>query len=195
MKLLVTGCSHHRSSLAVRERIAFSPEQTREALGLFGERFPDAEAVLLSTCNRTEVYTAATGGALAPSHEQLAEFIASFHGISGTEIVDDLFERAGEDAVRHLFTVASSLDSMVLGEPQILAQVKQAYQLATEHDRVGPLTNTIFQEAVRVARRITTETTIHQHRLSLPAIALAELAREIFSRFADTQVLVMRPGE
>ena len=124
MKVQMIGCSHHHSSVAVRERLAFSPGQVGEALDGLRERFPQVEAVLLSTCNRVEIYTAAEDAELGPSHEQVAQFLADFHRLPMYEIFDDLFERTGEDAVRHLFTVAASLDSMVVGEPQILAQVK-----------------------------------------------------------------------
>ena len=88
--------------------------------------------MLLSTCNRVEIYTAAEMPVGVPSHQDVAQFLADFHGLRSVEIFDDLFERTGEDAVRHLFHVAASLDSMVLGEPQIVAQVKQAYELANE---------------------------------------------------------------
>ena len=83
--------------------------------------------MVLSTCNRVEIYTAAEAPAEMPSHQEVAEFLAEFHGLRLTDIFDDLFERTGEDVVRHLFHVAASLDSMVVGEPQIVAQVKQAY--------------------------------------------------------------------
>src|SRR3990172_7028 len=124
MKLQMIGCSHHHSPLAVRERLAFSPGQVVEALDGLRQRFPHVEAVLLSTCNRVEIYTAAEEAELGPSHEDVAQFMADFHRLPVYEIFNDLFERTGEDAVRHLFTVAASLDSMVVGEPQILPHRK-----------------------------------------------------------------------
>src|SRR5215470_14827109 len=160
MKLQLVGCSHQSSSLALRERLAFNPAQAAEALDLWRSRFPAAEAVLLSTCNRVEIYTAWDTGAAGPNHQQVAEFLAECRGLDLGAIFDDLFEQSGEAAVRHLFTVAASLDSMVLGEPQILAQVKQAYQLAQEHESVGPITHDIFQRALRVAKRVASETAI-----------------------------------
>ena len=108
---------------------------------------------------------------------------------------DDLFEQSGEGAVRHLFTVAASIDSMVLGEPQILAQVKQAYQLAQQQQSVGPITHDVFQRALRVAKRVATETSINQRRVSIPSVAVADLARNVFERFNDKQVLVIGAGE
>ena len=130
-----------------------------------------------------------------PSHEEMAQFMADFHGLPVYEIFDDLFERTGEDAIRHLFTVAASLDSMVVGEPQILAQVKQAYELATARESTGPLTHGAFQAAVRVARRVTLETTIHRRRVSIPSVAVADFASEVFESFDDKRILVIGAGE
>ena len=112
-----------------------------------------------------------------------------------SEIVPHLFVNTDEAAVRHLFSVAASLDSMVLGEPQILAQVKQAYQAATEGEATGPLLHMAFQAAIRVARRVTTETAIHQRRVSIPSVAVADFARQIFERFDDKETLVIGAGE
>ncbi len=195
MKLLMVGCSHHRSGVEVRERLAFSSAQAGEALDHLRKRFPGAEAVLLSTCNRVELYTAAEDPTGVPSHQDVAQFMAEFHGLPIYEIFDDLFERSGEDAVRHLFTVAASLDSMVVGEPQILAQVKAAYELANSCQSTGPLTHSVFQAAVRVARRVTDETTIHRRRISIASVAVGELAGELFESLADKQIVVIGAGE
>ena len=178
-----------------RERLAFNPAQAGVALDDLRKRFPEAEAVLLSTCNRVEIYTACENPTRVPSHEEMAEFMADFHGLPMYEIFDDLFERTGEDAIRHLFTVAASLDSMVVGEPQILAQVKQAYELATRRESTGPLTHGDFQAAVRVARRVTLETTIHRRRVSIPSVAVADFASEVFESFDDKQILLIGAGE
>lgn len=195
MKLQMIGCSHHHSSIAIRERLAFSPGQAGEALLKLRQQYPRTEAVLLSTCNRMEIYTAAEEAQWGPSHEDVAKFVADFHQLPMYEIFDDLFERTGEDAVRHLFTVAASLDSMVVGEPQILAQVKQAYELAKGHQSTGPLTHSIFQSAVRVAKRVATETTLHQRRVSIPSVAVGDFASQIFERFDDKKILVIGAGE
>jgi glutamyl-tRNA reductase len=111
------------------------------------------------------------------------------------EIFGELFERTGEDFVRHLFMVAASLDSMVVGEAQILGQVKQAYELAMSVESVGPLTNAAFQAALRVAKRVATETAIQQKRVSIPSVAVADYAGQFFERFDDKQVLVIGAGE
>jgi glutamyl-tRNA reductase len=194
MLVQVVGCSHHGTSIAVRERLAFSPEQTREALDHWRRVFPGVEAVLLSTCNRVEIY-AATERQPEPTLDQIATFLARFHGIDPAEVIEHLYQYSDEAAVQHLFTVAASLDSMVLGEPQILAQVKQAYQTATEQDNTGPLMHAVFQMALRAARRVAGETTIHQRRISVPSVAVGDFARQIFERFDDKQTLVIGAGE
>ncbi len=195
MKLQMIGCSHHNSSVEVRERLAFSPQQTRDALAILRQRFPQSEAVLLSTCNRMELYSAAQDPESCPTHHDVVEFLAEFHDLNAVEIFDDLFERTGEDAIRHLFTVAASLDSMVVGEAQILSQVKQAYDMATRDDCTGPLTHSAFQAAIRVAKRVASQTAINQKRVSIPSVAVADFAKEIFESFRDKQVLVIGAGE
>lgn len=195
MKVQLVGCSHHQSSVEVRGRIAFNTMQAEQALDVLRERFPRTEAVLLSTCNRIELYTAAEEQDAVPSHHQIAEFFADFHGVQVPEIFDELFERSGEDVVRHLFTVAASLDSMVIGEPQILAQVKQAYELAQTRNSTGPLTHQMFQAALRVAKRVATETAINERRVSIPSVAVADFAKNIFERFDDKRIIVIGAGE
>jgi glutamyl-tRNA reductase len=195
MKLQMVGCSHHRSPVEVRERLAFTPEQTRDALVCFRRQFPQTEAVLLSTCNRVEIYTASESDECCPSHEQVVEFLARYHGLNPAEIFDDLFERTGEDAVRHLFTVAASLDSMVVGEAQILSQVKQAYDVAADGQAAGTLTHAAFQAALRVARRVARETAINQSRVSVASVAVADFTPAVFDRLDDKKVLVIGAGE
>ncbi len=195
MKLHMVGCSHHNAAIAVRERLAFSREQAAEALSRFRTRFPEAEAVLLSTCNRVELYFASETPEACPSHHDAVAFLAEFHGLSPTELFNELFEHTGEDFVRHLFTVAASLDSMVIGEAQILAQVKQAYELANSVAATGTITNSAFQAALRVAKRVATETAIQQKRVSVPSVAVCEFAKGIFERFDDKHVVVIGAGE
>ena len=195
MKLQMVGCSHHNAPLEIRERLAFNTEQAAAALARWRAAFPRTEAVLLSTCNRVEVYTATESAKEGPTHHQVAEFLAECHGLDLVSVFDDLFEQSGEGMVRHLFTVAASLDSMVIGEPQILGQVKQAYQLAQEHQSAGPLTHEIFQSALRVAKRVAHETAINERRVSIPSVAVGDFARVIFERFDDKRVLVIGAGE
>jgi len=195
MKLQMVGCSHHTAGVQIRERLAFSKHQAVEALVRLRQRFPGAEAVLLSTCNRVELYIASEEPDRCPSHHEVVNFLADFHGLDSVDLFNELFERTGEDFVRHLFTVAASLDSMVVGEAQILGQVKQAYELATTASSVGPLTNAAFQAALRVAKRVATETAINQKRVSIPSVAIADFASQLFERFDDKQVLVIGAGE
>ncbi|WP_425617812.1 glutamyl-tRNA reductase [Anatilimnocola sp. NA78] len=195
MKLQMIGCSHHTAPVEVRERLAFNKDQASRALMRLRERYPAAEAVLLSTCNRVELYVASEQPGECPSHHDMVSFLAEFHGLDPVEVFNDLFERTGEDFVRHLFTVAASLDSMVVGEAQILAQVKQAYELATVSSTVGPLTNAAFQAALKVAKRVATETAINQRRVSIPSVAVGDFASQFFERFDDKQVLVIGAGE
>jgi len=181
--------------LEIRERLAFNADQAAAALARWRTAYPRTEAVLLSTCNRVEVYTASESGKEGPTHHQVAEFLAECHGLDLVTVFDDLFEQSDEGMIRHLFTVAASLDSMVVGEPQILAQVKQAYQLATEQQSAGPLTHEVFQAALRVAKRVAHETSINERRVSIPSVAVGDFARVIFESFDDKQVLVIGAGE
>ncbi len=195
MKLHMIGCSHHNANVEVRERLAFTPEQARQAMRQLRDHFPDTESVILSTCNRTELYTAAADPAGFPSHLELVDFLAQFHQLQSEEVFDNILERTGEDVVRHLFTVAASLDSMVVGEAQILSQVKQAYELATDVNCAGTLTHSVFQAAMHVAKRVQNETNIHQKRVSIPSVAVGEFAASIFDRFDDKRVLIIGAGE
>ena len=195
MKLQVIGCSHHNSSIEVRERLAFSPQQTRDALARLRALFPNVEAVVLSTCNRVELYVAAEQADQCPSHHDVVEFLANFHGLDPLDVFDELFERSGEDAVRHLFAVAASLDSMVVGEAQILSQVKRAYEQATAHGNTGPLTHAAFQAAIRLAKRVARETSINKKRVSIPSVAVSDFAKQVFERFDDKHLLVIGAGE
>src|SRR5262245_40241323 len=195
MKLQMVGCSHHTAPVEVRERLAVSREQATEALARFRRRYPQAEAVLLSTCNRVELYFASEAAEACPTHHDAVAFLAEFHGVEVEQVFSKLFEHTGEDFVRHLFTVAASLDSMVVGEAQILGQVKQAYELATNASATGPLTNAAFQAALRVAKRVATQTTIQQKRVSIPSVAVAEFATRVCEGCDDKRVLVIGAGE
>jgi glutamyl-tRNA reductase len=195
MTLRMVGCSHHRAPLVVRERLVFTVHQTEEALSQWRRAYPDTEAVLVSTCNRVELYTATRCGNVGPDYGGIVDFLARFHHLPPQSCCDAFLEQQGPDAVRHLFQVASSLDSMVLGETQILGQVKQAYRLAARQQSTGPVTHRAFQAAVRVAGRISTETALHQKRVSVASVAIGDYATQIFERFDDKQVVVLGAGE
>jgi glutamyl-tRNA reductase len=194
MNVQVVGCSHHQTALAVRERLAFTPQQAQAALDQWRSDFSGVESVLLSTCNRVEIYSASEEGTM-PSIEDIAAFLSRFHKLNVNEVVPHLYSSGAQAAIAHLFTVAASLDSMVLGETQILAQVKQAYQAAIERDAAGPLLHQAFQAAIRVARRVAAETGINQHRISVPSVAVSDFGRQIFERFDDKNTLVIGAGE
>jgi glutamyl-tRNA reductase len=195
LNLQVVYCNHETASLGVRERLSFSRAQMPRAYAALRSAFPQSEWVLLSTCNRVEVYTAQEDTDAAPSPQDVAKFFAEFHHLPVAEFFDDLLERRGPDVVRHLFEVASSLDSMVLGEPQIVAQVKEAYVLAQDHAASGPLTNALFQRALNVAKRVRSETSLAAGRVSIASVAVGGFARRIFDRFDDKTVLVIGAGE
>jgi len=195
VNLQMVGCSHHECSIEVRESMAFRPDEVSGALAEFRNRFPNTEAVLLSTCNRTELYTANSEPSDSPRHVEIVDFLADMHGLDGEALFEELFLHRGEEAIRHLFTVASSLHSMVIGEVQILSQVKDAYQQATESKSTGQITHTAFQNAIRVAKRVANETNIHGGRLSIPSVAVNDFAMRIFERLDDKFVLILGAGE
>ena len=194
MNVQLIGCSHQQCAVEIREQLAIANGQIPDALARFQDRFPASEAVLLSTCNRTELYTA-TLSSESPSTGDLTDFLAEIAGLRSTQIEDQLFTHAGEQAIRHLFSVAASLDSMVLGESQITAQVKEAYRIASMGNATGRLTHTAFQAAIRVAKRVANETSIHRSRVSIPSVAIGEFACDIFERLDDKSVLLIGAGE
>ena len=195
MILQIVGCSHHKSSVDVRERLAFSEQQASQFLEQFYSAFPKSEAVLLSTCNRTEFYSASREAKLGPSAEDMKQLLADACGMQSNDIQPFLFDHCDIEAIRHLFSVAASLDSMVVGESQILAQVKQAYQLASQHNKSMPLTHQVFQTAIKVAKRVANETKIHNNRVSIPSIAIGDFACQIFERLNNKRILVIGAGE
>ena len=196
VKLAMVGCSHRHSSLAVRERLTFTPTQTADALAAWRTDHAQTEAVLLSTCNRVELYTASAGsGAAISTPKPALHHLADFHNVPIEDVRDEVMRLDDADVVRHLFSVAASLDSMVVGEAQILGQVKQAYELAGRIGSTGPVTHHLFQAAMRVARRVTNETTLHRHRVSIPSVAIADFASRVFERFDDKRVLVIGAGK
>lgn len=195
MTLAFIGGTHRTVPLPLRERLAFSAEQAADALRRFRDRFPGREGVLLSTCNRVELYAAGESDAAPPPREQLVSFIAECRGIDAGLLAPVLSGESDDAVVRHLFSVASGLDSMVLGEPQIVAQVKQAWAIAQESRTTGPLTGEMFQAALRTAKRVATETALGRERLSIPSIAVTDFVSGVFERFDDKRVLLIGAGK
>src|SRR5438067_5587985 len=192
-RLLLIGLNHTTAPLEVREKVAFSREQARAALRSLREKFPDAEIALLSTCNRVELYISREVHG-HPRAEQMAEFLAEFHATDAGQLKPHLYEKDGRDALEHLFTVASSLDSMVLGETQILGQVRGAYELAGESQTAGPTLNPLFQRAIAVGKQVMHETPLNEGRISIASVAV-DYARRIFDTFDDKTVLCIGAGK
>lgn len=196
MNLQVVYCTYRSAELDVRERLAFSSdEEVLRAHGELKRRFPESEHVVVSTCNRIELYLAQPTDDTVPSVQEIADFLGDFHGISGDLFFDDLLRANGVEAVRHLFEVAAGIDSMVVGESQIVQQVKKAYELSTAGDASGPVTHALFQRALKVASRVRAETSLGAGRLSVASVAVGEFARLIFDGFQDKKVLVIGAGE
>jgi len=195
MNLRMIGCTHQSTGLDVRQQLAFNDSQSAAALEAWQNRFTDSEFVLLSTCNRVELYAVCPGDTAAAGSDQLIDALLEFHHIPRQQVEGQLLTLADSEVVRHLYRVSSSLESMVVGEPQILAQVKQAYQNAQTVGSTGPLLHELFQSALRTAKRVSVETALHKHRVSVASVAIADLASCVFETFDDKHVLVLGAGE
>jgi glutamyl-tRNA reductase len=196
MNLSVVYLTHQTAGLAIRERLAFpNPEVLARAYQRLEAHFPRLEVVVLSTCNRVELYVAQAPHQPLPTLGQFAQFLSEFHGVPLDDFVGELAELTGPPAVRHLFEVVSSLDSMVLGEPQIVNQVKEAYRVAEANEACGPLTHALVQGAIRTSSRVRTETKLSEGRVSIASVAVGEFAKNVFDSFADKRVLIIGAGE
>ncbi len=193
IRLLVVGLNHRTAPLAVRESLAFGPQQVQQALADLKKKFPDAEAVILSTCNRVEIYVARPVSA-PPSLDALTEFLAHVHQLPASEFQGHLYHHEDRPMIEHLFAVTSSLDSMVVGETQILAQVKQAYQQARDAGSVGKVFHVLFQRALAAAKDVHESTQLAAGRLSIASVAV-DLAQSVFDRFEDKTVLCIGAGK
>lgn len=192
MNLRMVGCSHHGAGVDVRQQLAFGDSQSEDALVKWQRQFPDAELALLSTCNRVELYAA---GDAPPIESELVDALLGYHGTTADRARRHITTLVDREAIVHLFRVAASLDSMVVGEPQILAQVKQAYQRAADVGSAGPRLHELFRGAVQAARRVHNETRLHNHRVSIPSVAIADFASRIFERLDDKRVLIVGAGK
>ena len=192
MPLLVVGLSHHTSPVQVRERFAFSEARIPATLELLRSSSIAEEAVILSTCNRVEIY-AATTLAQKESVSPLQDFLVRCQDYRDP-LTDEIYAYAEPKSIEHLFRVACGLDSMVLGETEILGQLKKAYELALRHNHTGGTLNKAFQKAFNVAKQIRTETNIQRGSISVSSVAV-ELAEKIFSSLNDRHVLVIGAGD
>jgi glutamyl-tRNA reductase len=184
----VLGLNHKTAPIAVREKVAFHEERLDAALRALRAESGVAEAVIVSTCNRTEVYWAGSA-----SGNDLAQWLARHHG-SNLDLGSSLYVHQDREAIVHAFSVASGLDSMVIGEAQILGQIKDAYRAAHEAGATGPALNRLFQAAFAVAKRVRTETQIGANAVSL-ASATVSLARRVYAQLSARNALMIGAGE
>nr|AUG44361.1 glutamyl-tRNA reductase [uncultured bacterium] len=192
MNIIVVGLSHKTAAVEIREKVAFAPTQMEKPLHAL-VALPDiTEAVIVSTCNRVEIY--ATTRDIAGGMARIKRFLADYHSFSLETLEPHLYSYHGEAATRHLFRVASSLDSMVVGEPQILGQIKTAYGYAAEYKSSGIILNRFLHKAFSVAKRVRTETKIASSAVSV-AFAAVELAKKIFGDLTDKTVMLIGAGE
>ena len=192
MPILVIGLSHHSSPVSVRERFAFAEARVPAALQLLRDSGAADEAVILSTCNRVEIYASTT---VEPRQAfvSMYEFLVTCHDYRDP-LTDEIYKLHEPQSVEHLFKVACGLDSMVLGETEILGQLKKAYDLALQHGHTGSRLNRTFQRAFNVAKQIRTETNIQRGSVSVGSVAV-ELEEKIFNSLAGRNVMVIGAGD
>jgi len=190
-RVALLGLSHRTAGLAVRERLAIPATRVGPLYGELKRAFPSTEALLLGTCNRVELYVAAEP---LPAREGLLGFLASFQGLEPAVLAPHAYGLEGPEAVRHCFSVASGLEALALGETQVLGQAKEAYGVAQEHGMLGPVLHALFQQAFATAKRVHSETTVGQGKVSVGSVA-AQLAGRIFQDLSGHGVLVIGAGE
>ncbi len=188
MQLFALGLNHHTAPVAIREQVAFRPELLTQALGDLVRAKPVKEAAILSTCNRTELY-------FATEHPQhAADWFAEYHRVALQDLSPYLYTFPQRDAIRHVFRVASGLDSMVIGEPQILGQVKDAVRHAEQAGTLGSTLHKLFQRSFSVAKEVRSTTAIGANIVSMAAAAV-HLSERIFESVRDQRVLFIGAGE
>ena len=195
MNLIALGINHNTAAVEVRERVAFAPEQVNEALVDACAAASVEEVVILSTCNRTELYAIVPeGGPLADKATQLIDWVANYHHLSAAELRQSAYHFEAEQALQHVIQVASGLDSMVLGEPQIFGQLKSAYAVAAESGTVGAELGRLFPRIFSIAKRVRTDTAIGENPVSV-AYAAVDLAGHIFTDLSKSNALLVGAGE
>jgi len=192
MKVFVAGLNHKIADVDVREKLAFNGPKLEEGLIRFIELPEVHEAIILSTCNRVELYANVKDNQRAA--EEVKRFLSEFHNINRSSLDAGLYIYDGVNAVRHIFRVASSLDSMVVGEPQILGQLKDAFELALSKKTTGILLNKLMKKAISVAKRVRTETRIAENAVSI-SFAAVELAKKIFTDLSKRVFMLLGAGE
>ena len=190
MAFLALGINHKTASVAIRERVAFTPGQMVDALQQLCRQQPNREAAILSTCNRSELYLEQEGA----DADAVLRWLADYHQLDMQELRAAAYVHEDEAAVRHMMRVACGLDSMVLGEPQILGQMKSAFAVAREAGTIGPLLGRLFQSTFSTAKTVRTDTAIGENPVSV-AFAAVSLARQIFANLHRSQALLIGAGE
>jgi glutamyl-tRNA reductase len=193
MNLLVVGCNFEKTPVEVRERLAFDDQSVPRALDELTSRY-GCEAVILSTCNRVEIYAGFPQAPRWPSGGLVTEFLAVYHQLPVEQLQPFMYWHENAQAVRHLFRVAGGLDSLIVGEGQIAGQVRRAYEMAQECSTVGPFLHALFQHANAVAGRVRAETGIGRGHVSVSSVAV-DYARQVFDRFDDKTILVIGAGK
>ena len=188
MPLHVLGINHHSAPLEIREKLAFPPESQGEALADLAAQPGVSEAVLVSTCNRTEVYLRTDDPATARA------WLVKAGARAGVEVDPLLYAHSEHEAIRHAFRVAAGLDSMVLGEPQILGQVKASVRTAEGAGTLGSHLGRLFQQTFAVAKQVRTETSLGAHSISMASAAL-KLAQNVYGDLSRTRMLLIGVGE
>lgn len=192
MNILVIGLNHKTASIEIREKFAFNGDRLEKALKHLIDSGLTTETVILSTCNRVELYSRV--GDLDSGIASVKDFLSRFHQVGREELDEALFILTGMDAVRHIFRVASGLDSMVLGEPQILGQIKDAFDVALKNKCTGLLLNKLMKKTFSVAKRTRTETGIGKGAVNI-SYAAVELAKKIFEDLSTKTFLLIGAGE
>ena len=192
MEIVLIGLNHRTATVELRERVAFSAERACEAADLLRSQGILEETLVLSTCNRSELYGVPCELS-ADSAGAVELFFASFHQLPPAELNGSLYRHRDSHAVRHLFRVAAGLDSMLLGEAEILGQVREAYRIALDHGATGPVLNRMFQGALEVGKRVRTETEIGTRPVSV-AFAGVKLSEQIFGQMTNHRALIVGAG-
>ncbi len=191
MPLIAVGVNHKTAPVSIREKISFAPEKMVEALNSLVSDAQASEAVIVSTCNRTELYCAV---AEEVGEKHIIQWLGEYHQVSAEELERFCYAHKGDDSVRHVMRVAAGLDSLILGEPQILGQVKSAYAVSQEGKCIGSELQSLFQQTFSVAKKVRTDTAIGENPVSI-AFAAVSLAQRIFADVKRSTALLIGAGQ
>ena len=190
MHLNIVGINHHTAPVALREKVAFTPEQLQAALQDVGQRAGLSEVAILSTCNRTEIFTVSS----TQTTQTVAHWLADYHQLQPDDLANSIYTKTDREAVLHAMRVASGLDSMIVGEPQILGQFKACFAEAKRLGTLGPELDILSQTTFRIAKRVRTDTAVGENSISVASIAVT-LAEQLFSDLNQCKVLLIGAGD